>query len=105
MLKTIKSKKEFSEVFHTGKRASFKLVRISATRNEGKESKIAFVAAKRLGNAPYRNTCKRKLREAIRLCEIPQTGIQIILFATYQTINAKPNQIAQDISQMIGRIS
>ncbi len=105
MKKTIKSKKEFSEVFRNGKRASSKYVRLSALTNEGNPGKVAFVAAKRLGNAPYRNRCKRVLREAARLCELPYDELSIILFATHKTYYAKPYEVAKDIEGLLKKLN
>ncbi len=105
MKKTIKSKKEFSEVFRNGKRASSKYVRISALSIEGNPGRVAFVAAKRLGNAPYRNRCKRVLREAARLCELPYDELSIILFATHKTFYAKPCEVAKEIEGLLEKIN
>ena len=104
MKKTIKSKLEFGEVFHNGKRASSKLVRISAINNESGSGRVAFVAAKRLGNAVYRNHCKRILREAARMCELPKDGYSIIMFATKNTYNAKPSDVARDLEKLLVKI-
>ena len=71
-METIKSKRDFEEVFSGGKRVSHRLVRATVLKcNEGDLGKVAFVAPKRLGNAVYRNRCKRVLREAARACGFP----------------------------------
>ena len=58
-METIKSKQEFERVFTNGKRASHPLVRITFVKeDQNAPTRIAFVAAKRLGNAVFRNRCK-----------------------------------------------
>ena len=104
MLKTIKSKKEFGEVFHNGERAGGRLVRITALDNEGDSTRVAFVAAKRLGNAVYRNRCKRILREASRLCDLPQADLLLLMFATNRTAEAKPEAVAHEIERLLKKI-
>jgi ribonuclease P protein component len=68
--------------------------------NEGDRGKVAFVAAKRLGNAVWRNRCKRVLREAARESGLPDAEHDIILFATHATHDAHPSEVAEAISQL-----
>lgn len=96
---------DFERVFHSGKRLSHPLVRITVLReDEGGSGRVAFVAAKRLGNAVYRNRCKRVLREAARACEMPRDGLSIILFATRGTHEAKPSQVCEALEGLLGRL-
>jgi ribonuclease P protein component len=97
-MQTIKSKKDFEAVFTRGRRARTPLVRIQILRtDEGDPTKVAFVAAKRLGNAVFRNRCKRMLREAYRICPAPQNGYRIILYANKETRDASPLDIASSL--------
>lgn len=103
-METIKSKREFESVFSGGKRANHRLVRITVlTDNEGDRGKVAFVAAKRLGNAVYRNRCKRVLREAARMCDMPRDKYKIILFATRQTHDSSPAEVAEALNGLLMR--
>jgi ribonuclease P protein component len=103
-MKTIKSKKEFEEVFSGGKRVNHRLVRATVLRyDEGGSEKVAFVAPKRLGNAVYRNRCKRILREAARACGMPIEGARIILFATRQTHESTPAEVSVAIESILSR--
>lgn len=103
-METIKSRVEFERVFSGGKRANHPLVRITVLRgNEGDRGKVAFVAAKRLGNAVYRNRCKRVLREAARACGMPRTGHSVILFATRATHDARPVEVSQALGKLLAR--
>ena len=93
-MKTIKSKQEFESVFITGKRVTNSLVRVTFVK-EDKDipTKVAFVAAKRLGNAVFRIRWKRVLREAARRNILPRDGLSLIFFATPKTAYATCDEI------------
>lgn len=99
---TIKSKKEFGQVFSDGRRDGGRLVRVVFLESE-QDGSIAFVAAKRLGNAVYRNRCKRLLREAARKLHLPVEGTAMILFSTCRTHDAKPSEISRELSAILSR--
>lgn len=103
-METIKSAREFERVFAGGQRYSHRLVRITVLKgNEGDGGKVAFVAAKRLGNAVFRNRCKRVLREAARAERLPREGARIILFATRRTHDAAPEEVAQALESLLAK--
>ena len=102
-MKTIKSKRDFERVFSRGRRYNDALLRIRVASNEGAEGRVAFVAAKRLGNAVFRNRCKRVLREAARLCSLPVDGCDILLFSTAQTHDSSPERVASSLRKLLGR--
>lgn len=103
-MKTIKSKRDFERVFSRGRRFNDQLLRIRvAASDEGAPSGVAFVAAKRLGNAVFRNRCKRVLREAARLCGIPGDGYDVLLFATSRTHDSSPEQVASSLRKLLKR--
>ena len=101
-MKTIKSKKEFERVFSAGKRYNSPLVRITVLKSdEGDCSRVAFVAPKRLGNAVYRNRCKRVMREAARSCGLPAKSGDVIMFATRKTHESSPTEIATALNGLL----
>ena len=103
-METIKSKKEFEQVFSHGKRLNGSLLRIRAAAvHEGNHARVAFVAPKRLGNAVFRNRCKRVLREAARSCELPIDGYDVILFATKDTHDSSPELVSKALRRMLDR--
>ncbi|QOY60654.1 ribonuclease P protein component [Thermophilibacter immobilis] len=103
-MKTIKSKQEFEEVFSRGKRLNDSLLRIRvAPCDEGTPGRVAFVAAKRIGNAVFRNRCKRVLREAARMSSLPQDGYDVILFSTRRTHDSSPEQVSGSLRKLLGR--
>lgn len=103
-MKTIKSKRDFERVFSRGRRFNDQLLRIRvAASDEGAPSGVAFVASKRLGNAVFRNRCKRVLREAARLCGLPGDGYDVLLFATSRTHDSSPEQVASSLRKLLKR--
>ena len=99
-MRTLKSKREFGEVFSKGTRAQHPLVRVTYLRSDGEEGKLAFVAAKRLGNAVFRNRCKRVLREAARMIDLPMEGYSMILFATGRTHGSHPEEVGKALERI-----
>lgn len=105
MQKTIKSRSDFERVFTQGRRLSDRLLRMRVVaRDEGLPGRVAFVAAKRLGNAVYRNRCKRVLREAAREAGLPVDGYDVILLATNQTHDCSPEQVSFAARRLLGKV-
>ena len=102
-MKTIKSRRDFERVFSCGRRYNDALLRIRVAPHEGAPGRVAFVAAKRLGNAVFRNRCKRVLREAVRLSSLPVDGYDVILFSTAQTHDSSPERVAASLGRLLGR--
>jgi len=101
-VKTIKSKQEFEKVFSSGRRVNRPLVRMIVLRTGGAcEGRVAFVAPKRLGNAVFRNRCKRVLREAAREADLPLDGTDVILMATRSTHDAVPSDVAATLGKAL----
>lgn len=102
---TIKSHQDFERVFTQGKRINHPLIRmvISDCVSEGDPARVAFAAAKRLGNAVVRNRSKRVLREAARSCGLPISGKEIILFATPRTRTSSPDEMNDALRGLLKR--
>ena len=104
-METIKSRSEFERVFTCGKRLSDRLLRVRVARLEdgAAPGKVAFVAPKRLGNAVFRNRCKRVLREAARQWGLPREGVDVILMATKDTHDSHPDEVAASLGKLMRR--
>ena len=66
---TIKSKQDVERLFQEGRRSSSSLVSIIYQKNPSEVvgiGRCAFIAGKKLGTAPFRNRCKRVMREVVR---------------------------------------
>lgn len=104
-MKTIKSKQDFEKVFRCGRRVNHHLVRVSArSLAPDEDSRIAFVAAKRLGNAVYRNRCKRILRAAARKADFPLAHYEVILFSTHATHEASSDEVAHALTTLAKKL-
>ena len=103
-MKTIKSKRAVQTLISRGRRSNDQLQRNrGAASDEGAPAGVAFVSAKRLGNAVFRNRCKRVLREAARLCGLPGDGYDVLLFATSRTHDSSPEQVASSLGKLLKR--
>ena len=103
-METIKSKREFEAVFSGGRRYRHPLVQLTVLREGTRDhGRVAFVAPKRLGNAVYRNRCKRVLREAARFSGLPAKRSDVILFATRSTHDAKPCEVSAALGELLTR--
>ena len=101
-MRTIKSRGDFERVFSRGKCLNDSLLRVRVLpTGEGTPGRVAFVAAKRLGNAVFRNRCKRVLREAARICELPREGFDVILFSTGATHDSSPESVAVSLRRLL----
>jgi ribonuclease P protein component len=101
-METIKSRADFEKVFSQGARFGDAFLRIRVLRtNEDRPGRAAFVAPKRLGNAVYRNRCKRVLREAARACELPKDGFDVILLSTDRTHDSSSVRVAQSLRRLL----
>ena len=104
-METIKSKRDFERVFRGGKRLNHPLVRLSVSpAKEGGQGRVAFVAAKRLGNAVCRNRCKRVLRAAAAEAGYPLEGFDVIMFAMNSTRESSSGQVAAALTKLSKRI-
>lgn len=103
-MRIIKSKQDFEQVFHSGRRYNHPLLRaIVRERDEGDPGRVAFAAPKRIGNAVARNRSKRVLRECARACGLPLAGRDIIMFATPRTRTATPDEMVQAFESVRAR--
>ena len=92
-------------MFTQGRRYNHPLIRmvICDSTSEGDPGRVAFAAAKRLGNAVVRNRSKRVLREAARACGLPIAGHEVILFATPKTRTSSPADMATALASLCVR--
>ena len=92
-------------MFTQGRRYNHPLIRmvICDSMSEGDPGRVAFAAAKRLGNAVVRNRSKRVLREAARACGLPAEGREVILFATSKTRVSTPDDMSAALKSLCTR--
>ena len=81
---TVKSKAEIDSLFKTGRR--FKahgliLIASATPEQRGRSGRVAYIAGKKLGNAPTRNRAKRLLRHAVAQAGGPVPGVDMVFVA------------------------
>ena len=83
MLGTIKSSTEISYLFTHGRRfnASNLTIIISKNLQHDHEGRVVFIAGKKLGNAVWRNTAKRRLRALSKDLGGPWSDYDVIFLA------------------------
>ena len=72
-------------------------------RGDEAPGRVAFAAGKRLGNAVYRNRCKRVLREAAREAGLPRDGYDVVLLATDKTHDSSPARVGAVVKGLVRR--
>ena len=102
-METIKSKQDFEKVFQSGKRLNHRLVRLTVSPvEEGVRSRVAFVAAKRLGNAVCRNRCKRVLRAVARESSVAEVqGYDVVLIANRRTCDVAHAELVRSLDDLV----
>jgi ribonuclease P protein component len=101
---TIKSAAEISLLFETAHKRSTRTLMVMIRRNDGKRGsmgRVAFIAGKRLGNAPRRNRAKRILREAARQAGAPWRGLDVVFVAREDTVKAPFEVLVEDIRRLM----
>ena len=84
---TIKSSIEISDIFANGKRftASSITLLVQAKAEHDQPGRVAFIAGKKLGNAVWRNSAKRRLRAIAFDLGGPWPGYDVIFIARSAT--------------------
>ena len=104
---TIKSKTDIERLFSEGRRFNTRSVVIIAMKREGKrdlDGRVAYIAGKKLGNAPQRNYAKRVMRQMVREIEIRREDIDLVFMARKPLLDANYNDIKEDCRRMVQRI-
>jgi ribonuclease P protein component len=105
---TIKSSNEISSLFKTAhKITTDSFIALSDRTNEerGPRGRVAFVAGKRLGNAPRRSRAKRLMREAAREAGFPQQGFDVVFIARERTARSSLETVMGDMKRLSRRLT
>lgn len=79
---TIKSKEDVERLFSQGRRStSSSMTIIVAKGSNPNRGRCAFIAGKKLGNAPFRSRCKRVMRVLAKDLGAPWNGYDVIFLA------------------------
>lgn len=82
-METIKSSSDISSLFSHGKRlhTPYLIFIVSPTKQHGRPGRVAFVAGKKLGNAVWRNSAKRRMRAICKDLGGPWGDFDVIFLA------------------------
>ncbi len=115
-METIKSNDEISRIFSEGKRYSNPYATIIAVKAQnalstsenceqhGPCGRVAFIAGKKLGNAVWRNSAKRRLREIYRSLQELSAGCDILFIARSAILRESYSKVLYACEQTIKRL-
>lgn len=102
----IKSSEDISVVLKKGKKFHsplFTMFMMKTPEHRDPCGRVAFIAAKRLGNAVWRNRSKRVLRAAFRDASALTHGYDIILMAKRSTEKAGSLAVSEEIVRILSK--
>jgi ribonuclease P protein component len=103
---TIRSSHEIDSMFRGAAKAANPVVMVLAARTppqRGQAGRVAFVAGRRIGNAVFRNRCRRVLRESVRRCGGPWPLWDVIVVARPKTAVALPDELDRAVRAALER--
>lgn len=115
-VKTIRSSDAIGRIIRGGRRyrsrslVVFVSVRDADVAKSEGEGRVAYIAPKRLGNAVYRNRCKRLLRAGLQKAAAANPElfkwdmIDIIYMANERTVKASPTALGEEMTAVQKRI-
>ncbi len=100
----LKSESDVQRVWQHGRAWAHPLIILRARPNGLEQTRIAFVAGKKLGNAVVRNRAKRLLREAARQY-LPQVvqGYDMVLIARGGMTDTTSTQVRPVVGELLAR--
>ena len=100
---TVKSKAEIDSLFKTGRRyRAHGLILITKPTPEqrGHYGRVAYIAGKKLGNAPTRNRAKRLLRHAVAQAGGAIPGIDMVYVAQSRILDMEYARIEDECKML-----
>ena len=107
MLGTIKSSSDISHIFLKGKRYNTSAITILVLKDpqqHGRLGRVAFIAGKKNGNAIWRNTAKRRMREICRELGGPWPNIDVVFLAKKKTTELTYSKVLETCKKTFATI-
>ena len=98
----ISGTRRHSQIHGEGASAANRLLVIRYLANEVDHSRFAFVVSKRVGNAVFRNLVKRRLREAVKSCQVA-SGWDAVFIARRGVQNATFGDLSRAMWNLLRR--
>jgi len=101
----LKKRKDFSQVFGTGRSAASSLMVVYTMPRESTSVRIGFSAGKKLGNAVVRNRARRRLKEMVRQF-LPRLkgGRDLVVIARAGAVKATWPELEREFQQICRRL-
>lgn len=99
---SIKKNEDIQVILNTGFFHKSKYFIIYIRKNAILKNYVAFLAGKKLGNAPIRNRIKRKMRQSLQVCW-PNLGkgYDIVIIARYCVLQEKNEILVKDLENLL----
>ncbi|MDZ7838639.1 MAG: ribonuclease P protein component [Actinomycetota bacterium] len=94
---TIKRKSEFNRIYRQGQRKQSRYFTIYALENDQLMIRAGISTGKYIGNAVVRNRIRRIIKELLRKCDLKKKGVDLLIIAKKESVNATYGQIKQSI--------
>ena len=96
----LKKKVQFNYIFRKGERKSSKHFSLFVIKSKYSNYKIGYSISKKVGKAHDRNLLKRRLKEIVRLNNLPQRGFNYVLQAKTGASELDFKEIEQQIIRL-----
>jgi ribonuclease P protein component len=106
-LPTVRSSRDIDAVFRDGRRAVTPLMSVftlATPEGRGASGRVAFIAGKKLGNAPLRNRCKRVLRAVAREAGGPWPGRDVVMVARASLATAAHADVLRALGECLAKL-
>lgn len=104
-LETIKASSEISWLFSNGERIDTPVLSMIINQKQhGHPGRVAFVAGKKLGNAVWRNSAKRRLRAIAREMGAPWVGYDVVFIAKRRTMTSSYSKVLGTCERALGEV-
>lgn len=102
---TIKSKEDIERLFQRGRRSSSSsLTMIVLENDEERQGRCAFIAGKKLGNAPFRSRCKRVLRQTAKTLNAPFKGYDVVFMARHSVATKNHFEVEAEALKLLKKL-
>lgn len=101
----LKKNKQFNYIFRKGERFSTKNFNLYVAKSRFEDYKIGFSIYKKEGKATKRNLLRRRLKEIVRIHQLPQKHFNYVLQARIGACELDFDQIENQIIQLFSKAS
>lgn len=97
---TVKSKEDVERLFRKGERSSSYLMTVIALP-AGVPGRMTFIAGKKTGTAPFRNRCKRVMRDVAHQLGGPWDGYDVVFVARKAVARSRRDKVVRVMREQL----